>query len=102
MDYTIIEVPDMNDSVSQITLCGKRYQIRFTWNDTGGYWSFGLSDALGEALLMGVKIVPQFPLNLFCWTQEVPVGIFAAMTELQSIGRSDFLNGKAKFVFVPA
>ena len=59
-------------------------------------------DALGAPLLIGVRIVPQFPLNLFYGTQELPVGVFAALTELESIGRSDFLNGKAQFVFIPA
>lgn len=65
MDYIIIEVPDMNDSISRIVLRGKQYQLRFTYNDTGGYWSFGLMDSLGIPLLIGVKIVPQFPLNCF-------------------------------------
>ena len=36
MDYTVIEVPDMNDSVSRISLQGSQYQLRFTWNDTAG------------------------------------------------------------------
>ncbi len=102
MDYIIIEVPDMNDSVSRITLDGKQYQIRFTYNDTGGYWSFGLMDSLGNPLLTGVKIVPEFPLNLFYGTENLPVGVFAALTELARIGRKDFLDEKAKFVFIPA
>ena len=34
MKYTIIEVPDMNDSVSRIVLDGTVYLIRFTYNDT--------------------------------------------------------------------
>ena len=46
MNYTIIDVPDMNDSISRIVLSGKQYQLRFTWNDTGGYWTFGLLDSL--------------------------------------------------------
>lgn len=102
MDYIIIEVPDMNDSISRIVLNGKQYQIRFTWNDTGGFWTFGLMDSLGNPLLIGVKIVPQFPLNLFYGTQGLPVGVFAALTGEESIGRSDFIEGKAKFVFALA
>lgn len=34
MDYTVIEVPDMNDSVSRISLQGSQYQLRFTSCDT--------------------------------------------------------------------
>ena len=102
MDYIIVEVPDMNDSISRIALLGKQYQLRFTWNDSGGYWSFGLLDSLGNPILVGVRIVPQFPLNLFYGTENVPLGIFAALTEQESIGRRDFVDGKAKFVFIPA
>ena len=38
MDYFVIEVPDMNDSVVKVSLQSRLYQLRFTWNDTGGYW----------------------------------------------------------------
>ncbi len=102
MDYIIIEVPDLNDSISRIVLLGKQYQLRFTWNDTGGFWSFGLMDSLGTPLLIGIKIVPQFPLNLFYGTENLPLGVFAALTEKDRIGRQDFVNGKAQFVFIPA
>ena len=102
MDYIIIEVPDMNDSVSRIVLGEKQYQIRFTWNDTGCFWSFGLSDSLGNPLLIGVKIVPQFPLNLFSGDEKLPQGVFAVLTEKDRIGRMDFLEEGAKFVFIPA
>lgn len=102
MDYIIIEVPDMNDSVSRISLLGKPYQLRFTWNDTGGYWMLGVMDSLGTPLLLGVKIVPQFPLNLLFDREDMPNGIFAVLTEKESVGRQDFVDGTAQFVFVPA
>ena len=102
MDYIIIEVPDLNDSISRIVLLGKQYQLRFTWNDTGGFWSFGLMDSLGAPLLIGTKIVPQFPLNLFYGTDNLPLGVFAALTEKDRLGRQDFVNGKVQVVFLPA
>ena len=102
MNYTIIDVPDMNDSISRIVLSGKQYQLRFTWNDTGGYWTFGLLDSLVAPLLIGVKVVPQFPLNLFSGSEELPLGIFAALTEQDHVGRQDFVSGKAQFVYIPA
>lgn len=101
MDYIIIDVPDMNDSVSRVVLKGKQYQIRFTWSDTGGYWYFGVTDALGSPILIGVKVVPRFPLNLFCGIADLPFGVFGVFTEQEHIGRYDFLNGKARFAFVP-
>lgn len=46
--------------------------------------------------------MPQFPLNLFYGTENIPLGVFAALTEKDRIGRQDFVNGKAQFVFIPA
>lgn len=102
MDLTIIEVPDMNDSMSRIVLNGKAYQIRFTWNDTGGYWKFGLYNSQNEPIVIGIKIVPRYPLNLFYGVTKLPDGIFGVMTKLDRIGRKDFADGKAQFVFCPA
>ena len=65
MDYTIIEVPDMNDSVSRVVLSGTAYLIRFTYNDSKDYWKFSLYDSQNVPIVLGVKIVPQFPLNVF-------------------------------------
>ena len=45
MDYFVIEVPDMNDSVVKVSLQSRLYQLRFTWNDTGGYWMLGVMDS---------------------------------------------------------
>lgn len=102
MDYIIIEVPDMNDSISKISLLGTQYQLRFTWNEACQCWSFGLLDALGDPLAIGIKIIPNFPLNLFCGAQWFPKGFFAALTKAERIGRKDFVTESAKFVFVPA
>ena len=102
MNYIVIEVPDMNDSVVRIALLGKQYQLRFTWNDTAKCWMFGVMDALGNPIVIGQKVVPQFPINLFWGTDEMPLGIFAVLTEKNEVGRSDFVTGKAKFVFAPA
>lgn len=101
MDYTIIEVPDMNDSVSRIVLNNTAYQIRFTWNDAGGYWKFSVYDPQGQPIVLGIKIVPRFPLNLFYGVTQLPFGIFGVMTKLDRVGRRDFANGNAQFVFLP-
>ena len=88
MDYFVIEVPDMNDSVVKVSLQSRLYQLRFTWNDTGGYWMLGVMDSLGTPLLFG--------------RDDMPSGIFAVLTEKESVGRQDFADGTARFVFVPA
>jgi hypothetical protein len=101
MDYTVIEVPNMNDSVSRIVLNNTAYQIRFTWNDTGGYWKFGLYDAQSNPIVIGIKIVPQFPLNVFYGATKLPDGIFGVISKQKRIGRNDFQTGNAQFVFCP-
>ena len=54
MEYTIIEVPDLNDSMSRVVLNGKAYLIRFTWNDRGGFWKFGLYDTQSQPIVIGI------------------------------------------------
>lgn len=99
MEYTIIEVPDLNDSVSKVVLGSKQYQIRFTYNDTFDHWTFGLYDSLGTPIRVGVKIVPQYPLNLFWGVEDAPSGVFGVLSNLERIGRNDFVDGKATFIF---
>ena len=101
MDYTIIEVPDMNDSVSRVVLSGTAYLIRFTYNDSKVYWKFSLYDSQNVPIVLGVKIVPQFPLNVFLGLTRIPAGVFGAMSKLDRIGRNDFKNGNAQFIFCP-
>jgi len=46
-----IEVPDMNDSVSTLSIDGKEYELRFTYNVKFDYWSFGLNDEKGNPII---------------------------------------------------
>ena len=48
-----------------------------------------------------MKIVPQFPLNVFLGLTRIPAGVFGAMSKLDRIGRNDFKNGNAQFIFCP-
>jgi len=97
-----ISVPDFNDSFSRVVLSGSQYLIRFSYIDTFDYWTFGLYTSLKEPLLVGVKIVPNYPLNLLSSADNMPNGLFCAYTELDRIGKNDFANGKAIFAYVPA
>ena len=102
MDRLEITVPDFNDSFSRVVLSGKQYLIRFSYIDTFDYWTFGLYTTLQEPIVEGIKIVPQFPLNLFFNNRNMPNGVFGVFTELEKVGRDDFLNGKAIFAYIPA
>lgn len=101
MNKIIIDVPDHNDSFSRVVLSGTAYLIRFTYNDTFDYWTFGLYDTQENPIVTGIKMVPNYPLNLFCDNDQMPFGIFAIYTDLEKVGRAAFLDGKADFCFIP-
>lgn len=95
----VISVPDYNDSFSKYRINGKEYQLRFSWNDTEQRWYFGVFDALRNPIFQGVKAVPQIALNQFCGIDEMYQGAFLVQTDQETVGRQDFLNGKAQFVY---
>jgi len=101
MEYIIIEVPDMNDSISRIVLNGTAYMLRFSYNDTCDYWKFSLYTAQNDPIVLGIKIVPRFPLNVFYGVTSIPDGFFAVLTKKDRVGRNDFKDGSAQFIFAP-
>ena len=96
-----IAVPNMNDSFSRVVLDNVQYLIRFSWNMEAGRWSFGLYTIHKEPIATGIRIVPNFPLNLQIMDDAFPFGVFGAYTDLDCIGREDFVNGKAIFAYIP-
>lgn len=97
-----ISVPDKIDSTSRVTLSGKDYFLRFCFNPTFGYWSFGLYDASMSPLLPMVRVVPMFPLLHFYKTDtDLPDGILGCFSTTEDIDRDAFKDGVAKFVYIP-
>lgn len=96
-----IEVPDMNDSMSTITIDGEQFVIRFTYNELGNYWSFGIYNIEQKPIIAMTKIVPNFPINHFFTYTELPDGVFGALSKEKRIERYSFIEGKAKFVYIP-
>ena len=94
-----ISVPDHNDSFSRVVLDDVQYQIRFSWNEAAGRWSFGLYTMQKEPIAVGIRLVPRFPLNLQVVDERLPKGIFGVHSDNEVVGRGDFLNGRATFVF---
>jgi len=101
MKYIAIEVPDYNDAFSRVALDGRQYLLRTTYNASADRWSFGLYDMQKSPIVQGIRIVPKFPLNLHVVDDRMPNGLFGAVTRLDAIGRRDFLEGRAAFVYVP-
>jgi hypothetical protein len=101
MIQTEISVPDYNDSFSSVVLSGKQYLIRFSYHDRFDYWDFGLFTSQRQPIVQGVKIVPRFPLNLYCSSESLPPGMFCVYSDLERVGRRDFIEGRAVFAYVP-
>lgn len=100
MNRIYITVPDMNDSFSRIIILGVEYLIRFSYNDTYDFWSFGLYYPDETPIFQNIKIVPRFPLNLFAGVGNMPNVYFACSSKLEQIGRNAFKEESAKFYYI--
>ena len=96
-----IEVPNMNDSVSTLSIDGKTYKLRFTYNEKYDFWSFGLQDANGNPIVAMTRIVPNFPIFHFYSSKDIPDGIFGCLSDTAEVGRYAFVNKTAEFVYIP-
>ena len=96
-----IKVPDMNDSMSQLSIDGKVYGLRFTYNGRHDYWSFGLYDEDGKPIIAMTRLVPNFPIFHFYRFKSIPDGIFGCISKLDKVGRQAFIEGTAEFVYIP-
>lgn len=96
-----IKVPDMNDSMSNISIDGKEYVIRFTYNERNDYWSFGLYDIHKNPIIAMTRIVPNFPIFHYYTDTDIPDGTFGCISDSETVGRQSFNNKTAEFVFIP-
>lgn len=98
----VISMPDMNDSFSRVVIKGREYLLRLTYNSTGDYWTFGIYLSEDTPVITAIKIVPNFPLNRYFRTSDMPDGLFGVLSSLERIGRNAFVSGDAQFVFIPS
>ncbi len=96
-----IKVPDMNDSMSGITIDGKEYTLRFTYNEKYDYWSFVLYSVSGEPIIAMTRIVPNFPLCHYYTYTEMPDGVFGCISDKETVGRYAFKDKTAEFIYIP-
>ncbi len=97
-----IRVPDMNDSMSALSIDGAEYLLRFTYNEKYDYWSFGLYRGNREPVIAMTRIVPNFPIFHFYTDTELPDGIFGCLSGAEAVGREAFNSHTAEFVYIPA
>ena len=96
-----IEVPDRNDSISSLSIDGREYLLRFTYNETYDYWSFGLYGPEGRPIVAMTKLVPNFPVFHFYRDVEIPDGVFGCLSDTGQVGRRAFVDKTAEFVYIP-
>lgn len=96
-----ISVPDMNDSISTLSIDGREYGLRFTYNGKYDYWSFGLYDAEQNPVIAMTRIVPNFPILHFYTDKNIPDGIFGCLSDKEEVGRHAFTDRTAEFVYIP-
>ena len=102
-----IDVPDMNDSISEITIDEIEYGIRFTYSEKYDSWTFGIyeigedEDEDEENPILFTKIVPNFPLLYPYLDARLPDGIFGCLSDNDYVGRESFNDGSSEFVFIP-
>lgn len=96
-----IKVPDMNDSISTLSIDGVEYLIRFTYNEKYDFWNFGLYTAGKRPIIAMTRIVPNFPIMHFYPYTDIPDGIFGCLSDSDTVGRQAFNNQTAEFVYIP-
>lgn len=96
-----IKVPDMNDGMSALSIDGKEYLLRFTYNELYDFWSFGLYTSEEEPIIALTRIVPNFPIFHYYTYPDIPDGIFGCISDTDSVGRHAFNNKTAEFVYIP-
>jgi hypothetical protein len=97
---TPISVPPEHDSFSEITVGAERFLLRFTYNDTFDFWAFGVYELNRAPVIAGMKVVPNFPLNLFLQVRRFENTVFIAASKLPRIGLRGFWDGAAQFWMV--
>ena len=104
-----ISMFDANSFVTTAMLADEPYKLQFSWNDVAQQWYLDISTNDNVEILRGLSIVPNLPLfSFYRRTNDLPLGELMAVivnqdeAENQSIGRQDFLNGKATLVYIPA
>ncbi len=95
-----ITVPDLNDSLSLITLDDKQYMIRFTYNMLYDYWVLGLYQDDESPILVGIKIVPNYNLLTPYKDPLLPPGELAVLSSGVKIGRDGFKDGIAQLIYL--
>lgn len=94
----VIPVPETAYSAQRITLDGRTYTLRLSWNTLAASWYLGIDDVEGEPIVDGIRVLTDWPMLRFYRADlRVPPGEFLAQTlttDVSPPGYDDFGIGK--------
>lgn len=88
----IIPFKEASSFIEQITLSGTIFVLRFNWNSLNEFWSMDIQNRDEEPIIMGIKIVPNYPLLAQYTDNNLPSGEIVCQNIVRSpdgIGRFD-------------
>lgn len=97
MKFYTIPITEASDQSFNITLDGRLYGVRLTWNILG-HWTVSVSDINKNAILSGIKVVLEVDLFKDHPDIGLPPGSLYAVDFSEredDIGRYDFVNDRA-------
>lgn len=101
-----ISMLDANDFIETAILDDTAYRLHFSFNGFSSQWTVDVLTATNKEIVRGIAIVPNFPLFNQCKRNGLPRGELAAivvkpeLSDCQTIGRKDFVNGKFAMVYI--
>lgn len=97
-----ISIPDLNDSLVEVELDDEVFFLRFTWNESGQYWTMSIENAYNDELVSCLPLLPNRPLLRFVRFDDLPLGEFVVVhnDNLNSVGRDDFKLGVATLIYM--
>ena len=102
MDIYEITVPnEQNDFIMRVPMDGKPRTIHMSYNSGGDFWTIGYCDDDSNPIVDGIKIIPNYPLNIWYTSYEIPQGLLYVRTSLERVGRYAFRDGLAALCYVP-
>lgn len=102
MEVYEISVPsDQNDFIMRVTLDGTPVVLHMAYNSAGDSWTLGYCDINGTPIVEGIAVIPNFPLNFWYSSYDIPQGLLYVSAALSHIGRYAFRDGDAKLIYAP-
>ena len=103
MKYQEISLPTSNnDYLFRCLLDGKSTVLHMAYNSTDDCWTIGFCDDSGNPIVDGIRVVPNFPLNIWYVAYDIPQGALFVSTSESKVSRYDFDNGIATLCYIPS